>query len=636
MNKIEEKRNRVGKSNKWFLTIPSIHSDNPGELGCDESAIRKLLSTFLSFEGEEVRILLVVERGTIKGATIAEAVSGSESIKIVPEEGNNVPESVHHFHIYVEYPSVKQLYNKHFDYLGKHGHLVPYVKLDTIESAFIKPGFKEIKEENYKKREKNAFFIMFQYLSKETKIVFTTIKTSERSLKLNKFIREKNIMLKNIEESKAIGREIASQNLKVGGFNKMREAKREVEKSVRSAYLAEKLLDFNFFRTYLGNYNSESPNTIQLVLLDPIFKELLLHYQIKGKKAASATFFREVEQRDRKWKEKQRSLKEKIYQIYDDPVKAKQRIVLEGGLAAMRNSRWANYKAGEVKELFKAEGITAIRVAVSQFRTLFKLIYNLLDYRNLRTHNNLEPQYIDHQIVRDNNFIIYSESRKVGKTTFLATLCKYFSTFKMPTRTSNLTNWADWRDDIISWDEVCFKTFEFNSLLQFLQGSELLVGGIDVPKRDHPVIIGTTNKTVEGLFKESYKKGNWNEDKASLDTRIEVINLEFPVNAISVGHMPTIKLFSISEFIERVFLCQIAIGIVSKELKESRSSFIKELEGKLFSLRSLPSHLGVEERESRISRKDWLTQLRLILKSSLGKEIIEEKLKFLRDEYSRF
>ena len=123
MKEIKEKRNRVGESNKWFLTIPSINSDTPGELGNGESAIRSVISTISSREGEGVKILLVVERGNNIGHT-AEALSGSESINFSSENRNKVPisqkkvpENVHHLHIYVEYPEKKQLYNKHFDFL---------------------------------------------------------------------------------------------------------------------------------------------------------------------------------------------------------------------------------------------------------------------------------------------------------------------------------------------------------------------------------------------------------------------------------------------------------------------------------------------------------------------------------------
>jgi len=406
-------------------------------------------------------------------------------------------------------------------------------------------------------------------------------------------------------------------------------SRKEVGKSTRSLYLAQQLNDFDFFKAYFRETEEKIENEeLRYLDRDPIFKKILIQCSIKGKIASREVFFRELGQRSLKGILKERELRQKLYELEKDPLKVNEGIKLRSGLAAMRNSRWANYKANEIRELFRREKDQNISEVKVQMGKVFEIVRRLLKYRIKRYKRNKvgNKNFSEVRIERDNNFIIYSRKRKVGKTTFLNTLSNSFSTFKMPTRTTNLTNWADWRDDIISWDELCFKTFKFNHLLQFLQGTELLVGGIDVPKKDYPIIIGTSNKDLEVLFKESYKKGNWEEDRASLDTRIKMIDLEV-LSELGIS----INLFSISKFIERIFLCQTAIGIVTGELKESKNEFIKELKTILYFMQDEEG--GSEDETIGLKRKiNFLEEVISILANSNSVKTKERKLEDLKEE----
>ena len=406
-------------------------------------------------------------------------------------------------------------------------------------------------------------------------------------------------------------------------------SRKEVGKSTRSLYLAQQLKDFDFFKAYFRETEEKIENEeLRYLDRDPIFKKILIQCSIKGKIASREVFFRELGQRSLKGILKERELRQKLYELEKDPLKVNEGIKLRSGLAAMRNSRWANYKANEIRELFRREKDQNISEVKVQMGKIFEIVRRLLKYRIKRYKRNKvgNKNFSEIRIERDNNFIIYSRKRKVGKTTFLNALSNSFSTFKMPTRTTNLTNWADWRDDIISWDEISFKTFRFNHLLQFLQGTELLVGGIDVPKKDYPIIIGTSNKDLEVLFKESYKKGNWEEDRASLDTRIKMIDLEV-LSELGIS----INLFSISKFIERVFLCQTAIGIVTGELKESKNEFIKELKTILYFMQDEEG--GSEDETLGLKRKiTFLEEVISILANSNSVKTKERKLEDLKEE----
>jgi len=603
MNDITQKK--VGKGKNWFLTIPKITKEKNETLGKDENSIRRLIRILLDKEVAVKEILVSIERGNNNIGYIGEAITALESIENSSESAKKGLELIkdsldellpYHLHIFITYQKIKNFYYSHFDYLGKHGDLTTFNQLEDQKLTSLRSN-------GPIKIRKRTFLMAVEYMGKESGTVYTNISLEVSTIT---YFKKRNITLRNIENEKESGVGYHKQRAKFKGIDLEKRTKKERGKEIISLYLAKKLENEDIAASYFREVSVE-PNSDEIRYLDrdPVFKKILMFCTIAGKKAASQQFLNSYTERNTR-----------LFKPGMGP--------LETESLALNNSRWSSYDSEKVKDLYltnkRVELLTTVKKVYTQ---VFNLLKKLFYYRLIRELQNTEGGTPESR--RDNNFYI-SGTAKTGKTKILKLLTGYFSTLTMPPTAGNIDNWENWRDDLISWNEVTFKNFAPNYLKGFLEGCDVLIGSRKLYKEDYPVVIATSNETLEEKLKKDYGKESA-QLLGPLKTRFTEINLD----CILIETNIQLTLFSLLEYFDKLLFIQWAIGILRGELLGIPNEISRLILSRVSHIqRQIGPSVVEQEKENYYKKIAWLEQVQTIISRNEKITIKIEKLEELK------
>lgn len=156
---------------------------------------------------------------------------------------------------------------------------------------------------------------------------------------------------------------------------------------------------------------------------------------------------------------------------------------------------WKILNAAKVRE--KELNKTGWKVVLERFKGLDERIYEVLEtaahYDELGVKRPLKTL----------NLLLWSDDPNFGKTTFTIALQECLKTFDFPT-----DGWWDGYDDefyqLIVWNECSFIGWQIQQINKLFEGSgiQLPIKGAKQTKTDNPLIICTSNVSLDGLLKQ--------------------------------------------------------------------------------------------------------------------------------------
>jgi len=609
----EEKNTPSIRSSKFFLTIPNLDDkDIDSALNQGEPSYRLLLSKLSEREGDLLRgISWSYEghygNGNTPSVLVKTPSEKEESPSILGEmpsensseflESTSLPyQNKHHIHLYLEYTKQVRLKNNHFDYLGKHGHLVPVSERKTTPQYQYEARLNTFSQ--YVQQRKVLSLV--SYLGKETKLVYTNLQYTHYQKKILSL--KEGITLKEIISGKKKEKEYLSKKNKRMGMYAVEEAHLDLIKDELSLFLSNQLASKNLFNLFFRNTDltSSKTNFLKIIDRDPIFSIIAREYHVAGKSA----YLEESLKKGRELRS--------FFQVSTNPLNDVKRMHLEG-------------EKGEA--LVKKQGYELFKEITEIYKNLFEIVTKLFRYRKIRERKKESIEGSSSRVERKNNYMIYSEKNMVGKTSFVKFLAGFFSTYSMPQSTSNLANWENWRDDLVKWEEPDFEYFTIGYLACFLQNDETKVGSVKVYKKDFPIMVCLSNDSLRETLKKKYDSRNRKDLEKSyrkIETRMKEINLGLTVQKY------VLELFPLIFFLQKIFYLTLIEGFKTNRLSVSKSTILKMMEEDF----DYYLELGDSETSEEKLKREYLEKLMNLLENKKQKTL-EEKTRIVEEILKR-